>query len=282
MKNSFEIDSANYTKIEEVINYIDEHFKEKPSLEEIAKHVGLSKYHFLRLFKEYVGVTPMQFLQATTLEYAKEHLKRSKSILDTSLELGLTSSSRLHDMFVNFVGVTPKEYKELGKNLEIIYGFGSTPFGKALLASTTRGVCFLAFDEDEEKLLFELEKSWSNAKIIRDDKKIEKLLKSIFLDNEKVNIFVKGTNFQVNVWKALLNIPVATLTTYQDVADFIDKPKAVRAVATAIGSNNIAYLIPCHRVIGKSGAMSGYRWGINKKRIILAYEVMKDIDEKNE
>ncbi|MFT5836162.1 MAG: AraC family transcriptional regulator of adaptative response [Sulfurimonas sp.] len=281
MQNSFKIDSNNYKKIEEVINYIDENFKEKPSLDTIAKHVGLSKYHFSRLFKEYAGVTPIQFLHATTLEYAKTHLKESRSILETSLELGLTSSSRLHDMFVNFVGVTPKEYKELGKNIEIVYGYGNTPFSKALLASTKRGICFLAFDEDEEKLLYELQKSWSNALLIRDDEKINGQLKSIFLDKKKVDIFVKGTNFQINVWKALLNIPDASLSTYQDIANYIDKPKAVRAVATAIGSNDIAYLIPCHRVIGKSGAMSGYRWTIQRKKIILAYEAMKERDEKD-
>ncbi|WP_373004714.1 methylated-DNA--[protein]-cysteine S-methyltransferase [Sulfurimonas sp.] len=184
-------------------------------------------------------------------------------------------------MFVNFDWITLKEYKELEQGLEIVYGYGDTPFGKAILASTKRGVCFLAFNEDKEKLFFELEKSWLNALLVRDDAKIENELKSIFLDNKKVDIFVKGTNFQINVWKALLNIPDASVTTYQDIANSIDKPKAVRAVASAIGSNNIAYLIPCHRVIGKSGAMSGYRWGIDKKRIILAYEAMKDIDEKN-
>ena len=177
--------------------------------------------------------------------------------------------------------VTLKEYKELANDLKIVYGFGPTPFGIALLASTKRGVCFLAFDDDEEKLFFELEKSWKNALLIRNDVKINEQLKSIFLDNKKVDIFVKGTDFQINVWKALLNIPDASVTTYQDIANSIDKPKAVRAVATAIGSNDIAYIIPCHRVIGKSGAMSGYRWGIERKRILLAYEALKDRNEKD-
>ncbi|PHQ65768.1 MAG: AraC family transcriptional regulator [Sulfurimonas sp.] len=182
----------------------------------------------------------------------------------------------------NLITLTTKEYKELGKSLEIVYGFGFTPFGNSLLAFTKRGVCFLAFGEDEDKLLCELEKSWSNTHIVRDDEKVQEYFKSIFLDNKKVDIFVKGTNFQINVWKALLNIPDASVTTYQDIANSIDKPKAVRAVASAIGANNIAYLIPCHRVIGKSGAMRGYRWGIDRKRILLEYEAMKDKDEKNE
>ena len=239
----------------------------------------MSKYHFLRVFKDYVGVTPLQFLQATTLEYAKAKIIESKSILDSSLEAGLSSSSRLHDLFVNFEGVTPKEYKELGRDLEIVYGYGITPFGKAFLGFTKRGVCFLAFGEDEKKLFNSFEKEWKNAVLCQNDKEVKKYLKNIFSFNKKVNLLVKGTNFQVNVWKALLNIPNGSIVTYQDIANFIDKPKAIRAVANAIGSNNIAYLIPCHRVIAKSGAMSGYRWGVQRKKILLAYEAMKNLNE---
>lgn len=279
MKNKLKRDSDSYKKIEEVIHYIDKHFNENPSLDNLANHLGISKFYLLRMFKDYAGVTPKKFLQLTTFEYAKTHLKESKSILDTSLELGLTSSSRLHDMFVNFVGMTPKEYKELGNNIEIVYGYGHTPFGKSLLAFTKRGICFLAFNEDEKKLLSELENSWSNGKITRDDKRAEEYFRKIFLDKKKVDVFVKGTNFQINVWRALLKIPKGNVVTYQDIANSIDKPKAVRAVANAIGSNDVAYLIPCHRVIGKSGAMRGYRWGTDRKRIVLAYEALKDRDE---
>ncbi|EDZ61748.1 methylated-DNA--protein-cysteine methyltransferase [Sulfurimonas gotlandica GD1] len=175
--------------------------------------------------------------------------------------------------------ITPQEYKKLEKRLEIVYGYGFTPFGRSILAFTKQGVCFLAFEEDEEKLLYELEKTWQKAYLVRDDEKVHEYLKNIFLHKTKVNMFVKGTNFQINVWRALLSIPDAAVTTYQDIANSINKPKAVRAVASAIGSNNIAYLIPCHRVIAKSGAMSGYRWGIDRKKIILAYEALNEIDE---
>lgn len=265
--------SANYQKIKQAIEYIDESFLTQPSLEDIALHVGLSKFHFARVFKEYAGVTPMQFLQAVTLNHAKESLKKSKSLLDSTYESGLSSSSRLHELFVNFVGVTPKEYKQMGKDLLITYGFGYTPFGQALIGFTDRGVCTLAFSEDNEKQSYETFcEFWINANLERDDKIAQEYLDKIFIDKEKFNLFVKGTNFQISVWQALLNLPKGIVSSYQDIANFIDKPKAVRAVASAIGSNHIAYLIPCHRVIAKSGAMSGYRWGIERKKIVLAYE----------
>lgn len=270
--------SQTYKKIEKAINYIDENFKDQPTLEEISEHINMSKYHFSRVFKEYVGVTPIQFLQTLTLNYAKEHLKESKSILDSSLDLGLSSTSRLHDLFVNIIGVTPKEYKESGLDVEITYGYGSTPFGEALIAFTKRGICYLGFiDNNEEAVFSRFMDVWEKATLKKDDKKAHEYLNDIFLKNKKYDLVVKGTNFQINVWRALMNIPDGLISSYQDIADKLEKPKAVRAVASAIGSNHIGFLIPCHRVIAKSGAMSGYRWGIQRKKILLAYE---DLNKK--
>ena len=262
----------HYEKIKDAINYMDENFVDQPKLEDIASFIGLSKHHFSRLFKEYVGVTPIQFLQATTLSHAKKHLEESKSLLETTFDVGLSSPSRLHELFVNFEAVTPNEYKKMGEDLEIVYGFGFTPFGKALIASTKKGVCALEFYEDENIVLEEVKTKWLKAKFIQNNSKAQELLDKIFVNKEKVDIFVKGTNFQINVWKALVNIPNSKTLTYSDIANYLGKPKSVRAVATAIGSNNIAYLIPCHRVISKTAAMAGYKWGINRKKIILSYE----------
>lgn len=274
-------ENENYKKIEKAIKYIDENFKDQPSIEQIAEHIGMSKYHFIRVFKDYVGVTPIQFLQSITLNYAKEHLKESKSILDSALDIGLSSSSRLHDLFVNIIGVTPKEYKELGQNVEITYGYGSSPFGKTLIAFTKRGICYLGFIDNNEETIFDRFKEiWANATLIKDDEKAKEYLDTIFIKKDrKLNLLVKGTNFQINVWKALLNIPNGAITTYQDIANLVKKPKAVRAVANAIGSNHIGYLIPCHRVLAKSGAISGYRWGIERKKILVAYEAIKSKED---
>jgi len=271
--NKLEDKSKYYEEIKKAIEYLDENYSYQPKLEDISSHIGMSKHHFARIFKEYVGVTPMQFLQATTLSYAKEKLQTSKSILDTSIDLGLSSSSRLHELFVNFVGVTPQEYKKMGENLDITYGFGFSPFGKTMIAFTSKGICSLEFYDDSYDDIFNrLSLTWKNADFIQDNEQVQKLLDKIFIDKEKVNLFVKGTNFQINVWKAILNINSGEISTYSDVAILIGKPKAVRAVASAIGSNHIGFLIPCHRVISKSAAMGGYRWGIGRKKIILAYE----------
>jgi AraC family transcriptional regulator of adaptative response/methylated-DNA-[protein]-cysteine methyltransferase len=263
----------NYQLIEKAIKYIDAHFKEQPSIDVIASNIGMSKYHFIRVFKEYVGVTPMQFLHSVTLNYAKEHIKESKSILDSSLDIGLSSVSRLHELFVNLIGVTPKEWREKGKDVVITYGFGITPFGQALIAYTDKGICYLGFiDNNQEAIFARFKELWENANLVHDDLKAQTYLENIFINNKKYNLLVKGTNLQVNVWKALLNLPNGVIATYQDIANYIEKPNAVRAVASAIGKNHIGYLIPCHRVIAKSGAMSGYRWGIERKKILIAYE----------
>jgi AraC family transcriptional regulator of adaptative response/methylated-DNA-[protein]-cysteine methyltransferase len=267
----------NYIQIEKAIKYIDENFKEHPSIDEIAKNVGMSKFHFIRVFKEYVGVTPKQFLHCVTLNYAKEHIKESKSILDSSLDIGLSSTSRLHELFVNLIGVTPKEWKEKGKDVQITYGFGETPFGEALIGFTDKGICYLGFIDDNKTEIFNrFNELWENANLVHNETAANEYLENIFVKNKKYNLFVKGTNLQVNVWKALLNLPNGIVATYQDIANYLDKPKAVRAIASAIGRNHVGYLIPCHRVIAKSGAMSGYRWGIERKKILIAYESVKE------
>ncbi len=267
----------NYKQIEKAIKYIDENFKEHPSIDEIAKNIGMSKFHFIRVFKEYVGVTPKQFLHSVTLNYAKEHIKQSKSILDSSLDIGLSSSSRLHELFVNLIGVTPKEWREKGKDVLITYGYGQTPFGEALIGFTDKGVCYLGFiDENKNEIFKRFNELWENANLHFDEKAACQYLENIFIKNKKYSLFVKGTNLQVNVWKALLNLPNGVVATYQDIANYLEKPKAARAVASAIGKNHIGYLIPCHRVIAKSGAMSGYRWGIERKKILIACESIQN------
>ena len=271
--NKLEDKSKYYEDIKKAIEYFDENYSFQPKLEDVASYVGMSKHHFSRIFKEYVGVSPIQFLQATTLSHAKEKLLSTNTILDTSIDLGLSSSSRLHELFVNFVGVSPNEYKKMGEDLDITYGFGFSPFGKTMIALTKKGICSLEFYDDSYDDIFDrLQNTWAKAKFIKDDKKAQELLDKIFIKKEKMNLFVKGTNFQINVWKAILNIKSTEIATYSDIAEFIGKPKAVRAVASAIGSNHIGYLIPCHRIISKSAAFAGYRWGIERKRVLLAYE----------
>jgi AraC family transcriptional regulator of adaptative response/methylated-DNA-[protein]-cysteine methyltransferase len=271
--NELKEKSQYYEKVKQAIEYLEQNYAYQPKLDEVASYIGLSKYHFSRIFKAYVGVTPMQFLQATTLFHAKKKLQSSSSLLNTSLDLGLSSSSRLHELFVNFEGVTPNEYRKMGENLDITYGFGFSVFGKTMIARTKKGICALEFYEDSYDEVFErLQSTWEKATFVHDDSQAQALLDKIFIHNEKMNVFVKGTNFQINVWRALLNIKQGEVTTYSEIAALIGKPKAVRAVATAIGSNHVGFLIPCHRVLSKSTVMGGYRWGIERKKVILAYE----------
>lgn len=279
--NSLQNKSKHYEQIKQALLYVDEYFEDQPNLEQIASHIGMSKHHFARIFKEYVGVTAMQFLQLTTFNHAKKLLEQSSSILDASLDVGLSSSSRLHEMFVNFIGVTPNEYKKMGENLCITYGFGFSPFGATMIASTPKGICALEFYErDNTEVSQRLFDTWNKAQFVCNDTVAQELLDRIFIKKEKMNLFVKGTNFQINVWKALLNIKPSQLSSYSEVAKAIGKPKAVRAVATAIGSNHIGFLIPCHRVISKTASMGGYRWGVQRKQIVLAYEQsMSSINE---
>jgi AraC family transcriptional regulator, regulatory protein of adaptative response / methylated-DNA-[protein]-cysteine methyltransferase len=270
--------NENYEKIESAIEYLHNHIDEQPSLKKIARTVGLSEAHFQRVFSAWAGVSPKRYLQTITVEHAKKLLQEQKSTLDVSLSLGLSSTSRLHEHFVNIEAVTPGEYKTKGSGLEIDYGIHSTPFGDAFIAVTKRGICKLSFVEDGyEKELEELEEVWKNATLKHSQAKTKNIIELVFNIKKRadapLSILVFGTNFQVSVWKALLELPFGSLSSYGEIASKIGKPKASRAVGSAIGQNPIAFLIPCHRVIQQSGKIGGYRWGVTKKHLIHAWEM---------
>jgi AraC family transcriptional regulator of adaptative response/methylated-DNA-[protein]-cysteine methyltransferase len=279
--------SEDYQRIERAIRFLETNFKSQPSLDEIAESAHLSKYHFQRLFKRWAGVSPVQFLQFLTLEYAKEKLTESRSLLDTALDAGLSGPSRLHDLFLTFVAMTPGEFKRLGAGVKIEYGFHQTPFGECLLATTVKGICHLGFPDgnDRSKALNQLQQNWSGANFDENQTSTGSIVKRIFIqthtgDSRPFNLLLKGTNFQINVWQALLTIPEGSVVSYQDIADFVGQPKAFRAVAGAIAVNPVAYLIPCHRVIAKSGQIRGYRWGTARKRAILGWEAANPMGEQ--
>ncbi len=268
----------DYQRIEQAILYLETHYKEQPSLDEVAANIGLSEYHFQRLFTRWAGVSPKRFLQFVTKESAKELLKRSENLLDTTHQVGLSSLGRLHDLFVTTEAVTPGEYKSDGAGVTIRYGIHPTPFGKCLIATTDRGVCHLGFVQTSEgDAIDELVTEWKQAKMVEDYKSTELMLEPIFdLDyrGKPLGLHLRGTNFQLKVWEALLQIPVGTVTTYKDVAKSIGNPKALRAVGTAVGHNPIAVLIPCHRVINTVGEFGKYRYGAVRKKALLVREIM--------
>jgi AraC family transcriptional regulator of adaptative response/methylated-DNA-[protein]-cysteine methyltransferase len=279
--------SEDYQRIERAIRFLETNFKSQPSLDEIAESAYLSKFHFQRLFKRWAGVSPVQFLQFLTLEYAKEKLSESRSLLDTSLDAGLSGPSRLHDLFLTFVAMTPGEFKRLGAGLKIEYGFHPTPFGECILATTDRGICHLGFTDSDSQTtaLHELQDKWPDAQFMENQTNTGSIVDHIFTsahsgESRPFHLLLKGTNFQVNVWQALLTLPRGSMVSYQDIADFLGHPKAFRAVAGAIALNPVAYLIPCHRVITKAGQISGYRWGTARKRAILGWEAANEIDEE--
>lgn len=278
----FSKQTNDYKKIEKAIYFIENNFKSQPNLDEIAGSVHLSRYHFNRLFKRWAGIGPVQFLQFVTLDHTKKKLVESKSLLDTSLESGLSGPSRLHDLFVTFDAMTPGDFKKLGAGLKIDYSFCASPFGECLMAVTKRGVCHLGFVQKNNRsdALRQLCDTWPGAVFSENSKSIELFHNQIFnLDKAKesrpFNLLIKGTNFQINVWKALLQIPSGNVVSYQDIAEYIGRPKAFRAVASAIAINPVAYLIPCHRVISKSGRIHQYRWGSSRKKAIVGWEAAK-------
>ena len=240
--------SDDYQRIEQAISYLETHYKDQPSLEDVAASVGLSEYHFQRLFTRWAGVSPKRFLQFVTKENAKELLKRSENLLDTTHQIGLSSLGRLHDLFVTTEAVTPGEYKSSGAGVTIRYGIHPTPFGKCLIATTDRGICHLGFVQSSEgDAIDDLVSEWKQAKMVEDYKSTELMLEPIFdLDyrGKPLGLHLRGTNFQLKVWEALLQIPAGTVTTYKGIAEQIGNPKALRAVGTAVGHNPIAVLIP--------------------------------------
>lgn len=267
----------NYDRIATAIEYIRSHFKDQPGLEEVAAQVHLSPYHFQRLFHEWAGTSPKKFLQFISLEHAKQLLKNHRySLFDAAFETGLSGTSRLHDLFINIEGMTPAEYKNGGENLQINYSYAESPFGNLIVASTSRGVCHLAFQENEEQALQELKTRFPNSGFHRRLDLLQQHALFLFQHDwsklSQIKLHLKGTDFQLKVWEALLQIPMGRLTTYGDIAAHLGQPNASRAVGTAIGNNPVAFLIPCHRVIQSTGLLGGYRWGETRKTAIIGWE----------
>lgn len=281
--------SLHYQSIAKAIRYIEAHYLKQPSLDEIASHLNLSPFHFQRLFSDWAGISPKKFLQFTSTQHAKKLLRaKQQTIFDTAIDTGLSSPSRLHDLFIKMEGMSPAEYKNGGENLIISYSIDSTPLGEWLVASTHKGICFISFLENKEAALAELKKEFLGAKFIEQRKQIHVEAKFYFDNTLKtdspINLHVKGSSFQIKVWEALLAIPEGSLTTYGKLAKHINHPKASRAVGTAIGSNLIALLIPCHRVIQSTGLIGGYKWGTTRKKALLVWENryngFNDLDEE--
>jgi|TARA_R100001143_G_C3357041_1_gene133098 AraC family transcriptional regulator of adaptative response/methylated-DNA-[protein]-cysteine methyltransferase len=272
---------SDYDRIASAMDYLIDRAADQPSLEEVAAHVHLSPYHFQRLFCRWAGTTPKRFLQLLTLERGKALLANSRSLLDVSHELGLSGSSRLHDHFVQLEAVTPGEFKNQGKQVQIQYGIHATPLGHMFVAVTLRGVCragFVNFNSQAE-LLADLHHSWPLSEIKENAASTQYVIDAIFGRNKlekpgPLSLHVAGTNFQVAVWRALLKIPPGAITSYTQVAQWVGSPKSARAVGNAIGANPVALLIPCHRVIQQSGALGGYRWGPARKVMVQAWESM--------
>lgn len=269
---------SDYDRIAEAIAFIASRVNRQPRLQDVAAHLHISPFHFQRLFCRWAGVTPKRFLQVLTLERGKQLLKESRPLLEVSDSLGLSSGSRLYDHFVHLEAVTPGEYKKGGAGLTIKYAVHDTPFGKAFIAITSKGVCSLLFLEgvDRNGALADLRTKWPHAEIHEDRHRTRAVIQAIFGRHNKpdrpLSLYVSGTNFQVSVWKALLQIPSGTVASYSQVASAIGHPGAARAVGLAVGANPVALLIPCHRVIQQCGKLGGYRWGEIRKQAIHAWE----------
>ncbi|MGS3141697.1 bifunctional transcriptional activator/DNA repair enzyme AdaA [Aeromonas sanarellii] len=272
---------SDYARIADAIRFIASQVARQPTLDEIAAHVHLSPFHFQRLFSRWAGVTPKRYLQVLTLERAKALLQESRPLLEVADTLGLSSGSRLYDHFVQLEAVTPGEYKQRGAGLIIDHGVHDTPFGQAFVALTPRGVCNFSFLDDQapEAPLAALAQRWSAAELREAPSRTQGVIHTMF-DGSKtpdrpISLHVSGTNFQISVWRALLQIPPARVVSYTQVASAVGNPKAARAVGLAVGANPVALMIPCHRVIQQNGKLGGYHWGETRKQAIHAWEAAR-------
>ena len=272
----------DYEKVRSVLAHLYSNWRDQPSLDELAQPVGMNAEQLQRVFTRWAGLTPKAFLQALTLDHARAMLKDSASILETSLEVGLSGPGRLHDLFVVHEGMSPGAYKSKGEGLAIYYGFHPSPFGLALVMVTDYGLCGLAFADlgDEGAVFADMQRRWHNAAFAEDSARTAPYAARIFApdkwkDGQPLRITFIGSDFEIRVWESLLKIPVGRAVTYGDIASSIEKPKAARAVGAAVGRNPISFVVPCHRVIGKSGDITGYHWGLTRKRAILGWEAGK-------
>jgi AraC family transcriptional regulator of adaptative response/methylated-DNA-[protein]-cysteine methyltransferase len=264
-------------RIADAIAYLEDHWRRKPSLDDVAEHVGLSKHHFQRLFSRWAGVSPKRFMQYLTIDRARELLAGGLPLLDAALDLDLSGPSRLHDLFVTIDAVTPGDFKRRGDGLDIRFGVHPSPFGWCVIGLTGRGICFLGFtDDDDHRAAADIiQQRWPRARLVHAPNDTKPLAGRVFAATDAASapaplpVMLTGTNFQLKVWEALLRIPAGAVTTYQQIADAVGQSSASRAVGQAVGANPISYLIPCHRVLRKDGAVGGYAWGPSRKRAIL-------------
>ncbi len=274
---------SDYARIEKTIRYLETNFRAQPSLAEVAAQVYLSEYHFQRLFRRWAGISPKRFLQVLTAEFARDLLRESRTVLEVSDAAGLSSAGRLHDLLVTLHAVTPGEIQDEGANLHIQYGFHPSPFGEFVLATTGRGICAIEFvaPASRNAVLAGLQRHWPAARWRLQPRATQAVAARLFpaqrLAGERFDLLVQGSNFQVKVWQALLRIPSGKVVCYEDLAARIEAPRATRAVASAIARNPIAFLIPCHRVIRKTGAFGEYRWGRTRKKALLGWEAARRV-----
>jgi len=267
---------TDYERVENVIRHLTRHYVEQPDLRSLASVARVSEFHFHRLFSRWAGITPKALVKFLTAKHAKALLRQSQSVLDASLDAGLSGPGRLHDLLVSLDAVSPGEFKNYGAGMAVHYGFHASPFGTCLIGATARGICHLSFvgDDGEAAALRELNSEWPNAVFRHDQKSARELATEIFQRrrSEKIPVLLVGTPFRLKVWEALLKIPPGRVVSYHDIARSIGSPTACRAVGAAVGANPVSYLIPCHRVIHETGIVGNYRWGRERKLAMLAWE----------